>query len=190
MEPQGMDSFEFNKIAGAVLGTLLFVMGLGIFSDALFARTKLAKPGYDLPAAAEGAEHGAPAAATAPSVPLPDLLAKADPAKGAALAKQCATCHTLEEGAAPKPTGPDLAGVVGRKMGSTSFGGYSDSMKGMGKDWTYDDLNTFITKPSAYVPGTKMGYAGEKDPAKRADIIAFLKSISPKAPPLPQAAAK
>ncbi len=180
-----MDSFEFNKIAGAVLGTLLFVMGLGIFSDSLFAHAKLVKPGYDLPAAAEG---GAPAAAavTAPSVPLPELLAKADPTKGAALAKQCATCHTLEKGAAPKPTGPDLAGVVGRKMGSTSFGGYSDTMKGMGKTWTYEDLNTFITKPSAFVAGTKMGFAGEKDPAKRADIIAFLKSISPDAPALPK----
>jgi cytochrome c len=180
-----MDSFEFNKIAGAVLGTLLFVMGLGIFSDALFARTKPAKLGYDLPAAAETKE-AAPAEATAPSVPLPELLAKGDATKGAALAKQCATCHVLEKDGAPKPTGPNLAGVVGRKMGSTTFAGYSDPMKGMGQSWTYEDLNKFIAKPSGYVPGTKMGYAGEKDPAKRADIIAFLKSISPDAPPLPK----
>ena len=182
-----MDSFEFNKIAGGVLGTLLFVMGLGIFSDALFAHAKLAKPGYDLPAAAEG---GAPAAAVAaPSVPLPELLAKADPKKGEALAKQCATCHSLAADAPPKPTGPDLAGVVGRAKGSTSFA-YSDGMKAKGGAWTYEDLNTFITKPSAFVSGTKMGFAGEKDPAKRAEIIAYLKSISPAAPPFPPVAAK
>jgi cytochrome c len=178
-----MDSFEFNKVAGAVLGTLLFVMGLGLFSDAIFATPIPAKPGYDLPAAAETASTGG--AAAAPAVPLPELLAKADPKKGATLAKACATCHTLDPNAAPKPTGPDLAGVVGRKVASTGFG-YSDAMKAHGGEWSYDKINEFITNPKGVVPGTKMGYAGEKDPAKRADILAYLKTISPDAPPLPK----
>jgi len=180
-----MDSFEFNKIAGGILGTLLFVMGLGILSDGLFAHPKMVKAGYELPAASEAAS--APAAAAAPEVPLPQLLAKADPAKGEALAKQCATCHTLEKDGPAKPTGPNLAGVIGREMGSTGFAGYSDSMKGMGQKWTYDSLFTFLTKPSAFVKGTKMGFAGEKDPQKRADIIAYLRTLSPDAPPLPTA---
>ncbi len=179
-----MDSFEFNKIAGSVLGTLLFLMGLGILSGGLFAHPKLEKAGYDLPAAAEG---GAPAVAVAeaPAVPLPQLLAHADAAKGEALAKQCAVCHTLDKDAAPKPTGPNLAGVIGRKMGSTGFAGYSDTMKGMDQSWSYDSLFTFLAKPSAFVKGTKMGFAGEKDPQKRADIIAYLRTLSPDAPPLP-----
>jgi len=179
-----MDSFEFNKIAGGLLGTLLFVMGLGIVSDGVFARVKPTKAGYELPAAVEGA--GPAAAAAAPVIPLGELLAKADPAKGEALAKQCATCHTLEKDGAPKPTGPNLAGVIGREMGSTGFAGYSDGMKAMKQKWSYESLFAFLLKPSAFVQGTKMGFAGEKDPQKRADIIAYLRTLSPDAPPLPQ----
>ena len=179
-----MDSFEFNKIAGSVLATLLFVMGLGIFSDAIFSPGHMEKPGYALPAAEESHGAGAAVAAT-PSEPLPVLLAKADPKKGEGLAKACATCHTLELNGAAKPTGPNLAGVVGRKTASTGFA-YSDAMKAHGGDWSYDSLNSFITNPKGAVPGTKMAYAGEKDPAKRADIIAFLASITPNAPAMPK----
>ncbi len=178
-----MDAFEFNKMAAALLSTLLFCMGLGVVSNGVFSHAKMVKAGYELPAAAENpAPGGAPAA---PQVPFPNLLAKADPKKGADLAKQCATCHTLAADAAPKPTGPDLAGVIGRKMGSTQFA-YSDEMKSKSDGvWTYEKINTFITAPKAYIPGTKMGFAGEKDPQKRADIIAFLHTISPNAPPPP-----
>ena len=178
-----MDSFEFNKIAGSILGTLLFVMGLGVLSDGLFAHPRMDKPGYNLPAAVEGHSGAAPVAAHVE--PLPVLLSKADPKKGEAAAKVCTTCHTLEKGGADKPTGPNLAGVVGRKMGSTGFAGYSDAMKGVGKDWSYEGLNAFLANPKAFVPNTKMSYGGERDPARRADIIAFLKSISENAPPLP-----
>jgi cytochrome c len=179
-----MDSFEFNKIAGSVLGTLLFVMGLGIFTDAIFSHGSSEKPAYALPAAEEG--HGAGSAAAAPAAePLPVLLAKADPKKGEGLAKACATCHTLDPNGAAKPTGPNLAGVAGRKVGSTGFA-YSDAMKAHGGDWTYDNLNAFITNPKGTVPGTKMAFAGEKDPAKRADIIAYLASITPNAPAMPK----
>ncbi len=177
-----MDSFEFNKMAGAVLGTLLFVMGLGIFSDALFATHRPAKPGYDLPAAEE-AKAGAPAAA-ATSEPLPVLLAKADAKKGENLIKACATCHTFDAGGSVKPTGPNLYGVVNRKIGSTGYG-YSDSMKGHGGNWDYESLNKFITNPKGFVANTKMSYAGEKDPAKRADIIAYLRSLASSPAPLP-----
>ena len=82
-----MNSFEFNKMAGALLGSLLFLMGLGIFSDALFAPEHAGKPGYALPAAEEGHGAGAAVAATAPAEPLPVLLAKADPKRGETLTK-------------------------------------------------------------------------------------------------------
>ena len=106
-----MDSFELNKMAGAVLGTLLFVMGLGVVSDILFAAPHPAKPGYDLPAAGES--HGGGAAAPAEAaVPLPTLLAKADPKKGEGLVKACTTCHSIDAGGSAKPTGPALYGVI------------------------------------------------------------------------------
>ena len=178
-----MHSLEFNKIAGALLGTLLFVMALGIIAEGLFLRHRAEKAGYALAGLVDS--HAAPAAAAAPDVPLPALLAKADPKKGEGAAKVCTTCHTLEKGGADKPTGPNLAGVVGRKMGSTAFAGYSDGMKGMGGDWTYESLNKFLTNPKSLIATTKMSYAGERDPAKRADLIAFLRTISDGAPPFP-----
>jgi len=180
-----MDSFEFNKIAGGFLGTCLFTMALGVFSDALFARSTPEKPGYDLPAAVAAPAGGAKAA---PEVPFPELMAKADPKKGENDTKICSTCHSFDKDGQPKATGPNLVGVVGRRMGSTSFTGYSDGMKSKGGTWTYENINTFITNPRAFIDGTKMGYAGEKDPQRRADIIAYLRSLEDNPPPLPPVA--
>lgn len=177
-----MDSYEFNKIAGAVLGSLLFFMGLGILSSTIFARPHMHKPGYDLPAAAADT-HGAPAA-DAPAVPLAELLAKANVERGAATVKSvCTTCHNVEKGAAPKPSGPNLPGVVGRVMGSTEFA-YSDDLKNKKQPWTYESLDAFLNNPKSMGSGVKMTYS-EKNPQKRAEIIAYLRSITDNAPPLP-----
>ena len=177
-----MDFFEFNKIAGGVLGTLLFTMGLGIFSDILFYRPAPAVPGYDLPA---GQEQAAGSAAAAPAaVPLPVLLAKADPEKGENFAKPCTVCHNFEKGAGAK-VGPPLYGVVGRPVASVPGYSYSDSLKSMGGDWTFDKLFQFISNPKAMASGTKMTFPGEPDPAKRADIIAYLDTLSDNPVPLP-----
>jgi cytochrome c len=178
-----MDSFEFNKIAGGFLGTLLFVMALGVFSDAVFSHPKLAKPGYDLPAAEEASlEAGAAPAAVAP---LPERLAKADPKKGEASAKSCTACHNFEKGAGPK-IGPPLYGVVDRQRASIPGFAYSDAMKSKPGDWSFDELDKFIANPKGDIPGTKMAYAGEKDPQKRADIVDYLNSLSDSPKPLPQ----
>ena len=177
-----MDSFEFNKMAGAVLGTLLFLMGLGIFSDALFAVPRAAKPGYDLPAVEEAKAGAAPAVASAE--PPPVLLAKADAKKGENLIKACATCHTFDAAGSAKPTGPNLYGIVNRKIGSASYA-YSDNMKNHGGNWDYAALDKFIANPKGYIANTKMSYGGEKDPAKRADLIAYLRSLAATPAPLP-----
>ena len=182
-----MDAFEFNKIAGAVLGTLLFVMGLNLFSEAIFSHSAPKVPGYDLPAAEEKsagtAQAAVPAAATAE--PLPKLLAAADPKKGAADIKPCTTCHNFDKGGAAK-VGPPLYGVVDRPVAEIAGFGYSDPLKAKGGKWTFEDLNTFIANPGKAVPGTKMTYAGEKDPAKRADILAYLRTLSDSPAPLPK----
>jgi cytochrome c len=176
-----MDSFEFNKIAGAILGTLMLTMALGLFSGFIFSPNIPAKPGYELPDAP--VEEAAPAT-NAPAVPLPVLLAKADVHKGEGFAKVCAACHNFQKGAGPK-VGPPLWGVVGRPVASIANFDYSDAMKKKGGDWTLADVNTFITNPKAYVPGTKMGFAGEESPEKRADILSFLNSLSDSPKPLP-----
>jgi cytochrome c len=178
-----MDSFEFNKMAGGLLGTLLFVMALGIVSEAVFSEAKPAKPGYALPG--EVAATEAPAASAAAAVaPLPERLAKADVKKGEADTKPCQACHNFEKGAGAK-VGPPLYGVVERPKGSIAGFGYSDAMKAKGGDWTDQDLDEFISNPKNYVNGTKMAYAGEKDPMKRADIIDYLHTLADKPIPLP-----
>lgn len=178
-----MDSFEFNKIAGGILGTLMLTMMLGIFAHMIFAPNTPAKPGYDLPSAA--AEQTATATPGAPVEPLPVLLAKADPAKGQGFAKACGACHNFEKGGAAK-VGPPLWGVVGRQVASIAGFGYSDAMKAKGGAWSMDDINKFIANPKAYVAGTKMGYAGEQSPEKRAAIIAYLDKLSDNPEPLPK----
>lgn len=184
MSGGGITTTDTNKTALAVMTVLLLTMALGVFSNALYAPEKAAKPGFNLP---EGGGKEVQAAAPK-EPPLPTLLAKADVKKGQADVRVCESCHNLEKGAGPK-VGPPLYGVVGRPKGSIPGFGYSDGMKSKGGKWTYADLNTFLTKPSAFVSGTKMTYPGEPDPQKRADIIDYLHTLSDSPLPLPKEAA-
>lgn len=180
-----MDSFELNKIAGAVLGTLTLTLGLGIFSEILFAPEAPAKPGYEI-AVPDGPAEAQPAAAV--SVPIEELFAKASIEKGANIAKRCASCHNFQEGAGPK-VGPDLYGVVDRPVASAPGFAYSAGMKAHGGNWTPQALNTFLTNPKADVPGTAMAFAGIPKEMERADLIAYLNSLSKDPKPLPTATA-
>jgi cytochrome c len=180
-----MDSFELNKIIGAVLGTLLFVMGAGFVAEAIYAPIEGRGPGYALPEP-EVAEHGAPADA-APEEPLGVLLAAADPARGATAVKKCAGCHNFGEGEGNKQ-GPALYGVVGRPEGGHEGFAYSEGMlahNAAGDTWTYENLNAFLTKPSDYVPGTKMNFAGVRTAEERAEILAYLQTLSATPVPFP-----
>ena len=177
-----MQTTDANKIAMSLLMVLLLTKGVAVFSSGIFAPDTEGKPGYALPA---GAESAAKPAEAPKETPLPELLAKADATKGAADTKVCQSCHSFEKGAGAK-VGPPLWGVVGRPKGSIAGFAYSDGMKAMGGNWTYEDLFKFLTKPSAYVSGTKMTYPGESDPAKRADILAYLQTDSDSPVPFPK----
>ena len=179
-----MDSFEVNKIAGGVLGTLLLTMALGLLAERLYAPGVPIKPGFELPSAPAEVGGMAETATAAPAEPLPVLLAKADVSKGAGFAKTCGACHNFEKGAGAK-VGPPLYGVVGRQVASIANFSYSETLKGKGGNWDYEKINAFITDPKGYAPGTKMAFAGEKDPVKRADIIDYLHTLSDEPQPLP-----
>ena len=178
-----MDSFELNKIIGAILGTLLFVMGVGFLADGIYAPSSTNGPSYDLPKPT--AETAAAATKAPPAVPLATLLAAADPQAGQETAKVCQACHNFTEGAGAK-IGPDLYGVVGRKVASKSGFAYSSALKQFAdKTWSYDLLNTWLTAPSKMAPGTKMTFAGLSDPGDRANLLAYLRTLSPNPVPFP-----
>ncbi|WP_245422063.1 c-type cytochrome [Alsobacter soli] len=182
----GMDSFEFNKIAGAVLGTLLFIMATGLLAEAIFAPPAQVVAGYALPAG-EPEKGGSAAAPAAQSEPLPVLLAKADAKKGEGLIKPCTACHSFEKGG-PNKVGPNLYGVVDRPIASHEGFNYSAAIKehgAKGEKWTFENLDHFIAGPKAYIPGTAMGYAGLKEADRRADVLAYLRTLSDNPAPLP-----
>lgn len=184
-----MDIYELNKIFGAILFTVLVVMGIGVLSDVLFHAETPEKPGYLVAVEEEGGHSdGAAAAAEEEVVPLATLLASADAAKGEKVAKKCAACHTFDEGGADK-VGPHLYGVVGRAKGSAEGFKYSSAMAeraAAGEAWGFDELNGFLTNPKGYLPGTTMGFAGLKKDGDRANIILYLRSLAANPLPLPQ----
>ncbi|MGL4635013.1 MAG: c-type cytochrome [Beijerinckiaceae bacterium] len=172
-----MDSFEFNKIAGAVLGTLTFVMLVSFGGELLFAEKKAAKAGYELPT---GIAASSTTAAAVAVEPIAVRLAAADKAKGENTFKQCATCHTPDKGGANK-VGPNMWGVVERAKGQVAGFGYSAALKGVaakGEKWSFEALDKFLESPKGYLAGTSMSYAGISNPKTRADLIAYLNGLS------------
>jgi cytochrome c len=181
-----MDSFEFNKIAGALLFTCLCVLGLSIAAEAIYAPVEPVKPGYEIEVQKANAPATGPAPTAAPEEPIEKLLVTADVARGETVSKQCAVCHTFTKGG-PNSVGPNLYGIVGRARASVAGFAYSDAMKAKGGTWTIDELNKFLTNPRGYIPGTKMTFAGLNRGAQRADLIDYLNTLSDSPQPLPVA---
>ena len=181
-----MDSFELNKIMGAILGTCLGLLSLNIAANALFHPVVPREPGYkiDVP---EKAPAGEPKGPAQPDPPVAELLASADAGRGKSTANQCLSCHTFEKGGKGL-VGPNLYGVIGRKKASVAGFNYSAAMKKTSGNWTVDELNDYLKRPQAMVPGTTMTFAGISRPSARADLITFLNSLSDNPQPLGKAA--
>jgi cytochrome c len=187
-----MDEFEFTKIAGAVLCALLLIFAPKAIIDMNVGHSA-EKPGFVLPAAgsaeaaakpeAGGAEAAAPAAAGGEDVLA--LLPKANTDNGKATFKKCQACHVSEKGKTPT-VGPNLWGVVNRPKASYPGFGYSDAMKKKGGDWSFAELAHFLHSPKAYVPGTKMVFAGLPTASDEADVIAYLATLADTPVPLPK----
>jgi cytochrome c len=182
-----MDSFELNKVLGAVLGTCLMLLSLNIAAGALFSAHPPEKPGYEVAVKEEpaGGKPGEPAAA---EDPLPVRFASADAGRGENSAKKCVACHTFGKGE-PNRVGPNLWGVVGRPKASEAGFNYSAAMKNQKGNWTPEDLDVYLANPRGMVPGTNMSFAGIPRGKERADVITFLNTKSDKPVDLPKQAA-
>jgi cytochrome c len=183
-----MDSFEWNKIIGGVLATLLFIVGLNILVDELMKPEKPTGSGMTVAVTEtpSGTSGNAPEA-------KPDwgtVLPTADVALGEKVHQRCLQCHDFEKGG-PNKIGPNLYGVVGNKRAHEPSFSYSGAMQSAGGTWGYDELDAFLTSPRAAIQGTKMTFAGLSKQADRVSLIAWLrtKSDSPLAIPAPNPAA-
>ena len=156
-----------NTIAGWVLFAGICALGLTIGSQMLFASHAPEKPGFPI----EDAEAGAGGGESA--VPLANLLAAADPAKGEAVFAKCAACHTINSGGA-NGIGPNLFGALGKTHGHVPGFAYSDALKSVPGNWDFEGMNEWLKSPRKYAPGTKMSFAGLSSPEDRANLIVYM----------------
>ena len=180
-----MDSHQWNKIIGSVLGTILFVLVVRAIGEAIFFPEEPKEAAIKV--AGSETAPAEKAAAAAPAEALPDFAAAipaADAMMGAMIAERCMVCHGWDKGG-PAMIGPNLYGVVGRPKGSMEGFDYSPAMKEKGGNWSYADLYNFLQQPMVFVPGTKMGFAGLPRSQDRLNVIAFLRMQADSPAPVP-----
>jgi len=176
---------EVNKgIAALLVGGITFFM-TGLIADGLVHERRLEKSVLNIQGApAQPSQEQAAKPAELP--PLAPLLAKADTEAGSKFVHTiCAACHTFNEGGKPL-VGPNLFGVVGGPHDHESGFDYSPALQKMkGQPWTFDALNHWLFNPAVYAPGTRMTFAGIPNAQQRADVIAYLRTLSANPVPLP-----
>jgi len=185
-----MDSFELNKVIGALLAVVFVVFSVSIVSDTIFASHAPEMPGYAIEVPEEPAGGAAVAEEAGPSIV--ELLATADAAAGESAFRPCAACHTNDKGGANR-VGPNLWDVVNRPIASHEGFSYSAGMRDFSQGgsvaWDYDHLSEFLKAPRSYVQGTTMAFAGIRNPQQEANLIAYLRTLSDNPAPLPEPAA-
>tara|TARA_B100000787_G_scaffold93322_1_gene68906 strand:+ start:16 stop:555 length:540 start_codon:yes stop_codon:yes gene_type:complete len=176
-----MDSFELNKIIAAILIVGLLVIGLGKIADGIFHVDKPKSPGYQVKVVSQLTSGNSQATEVVEKIDIAAVMALGDIGSGEKIFKKCAACHSINKGGKNK-IGPALYNVVGRVVGGVDNYKYSKTLASYGKEWTFEELNGFLTKPSSYLKGTKMSYAGLRKEKDRASIIKYLNqnSDSPK----------
>ncbi|MER0239134.1 c-type cytochrome [Fulvimarina sp. MAC8] len=183
-----MDSWQFNKIAGAVLGTIFLMFGGSLIAEGIFHSEAPETPGYEI-VVAEGGEGGESGGEEATVAPIAARMQEADAAAGESDFRKCSACHSADESGENK-IGPGLWNVVNRPIASHEGFSYSQAMSSFSEGgsvvWDYEHLDQFLANPKGYIDGTAMGFAGIRDPQDRADTIAYLRSLASEPAALPE----
>tara|TARA_X000001036_G_scaffold165107_1_gene156607 strand:- start:1424 stop:1951 length:528 start_codon:yes stop_codon:yes gene_type:complete len=175
-----MDGFELNKIIAAVLATVLVVFSINKFADILFRADKPQQSAYKV----ETVEPTLVSSSKQAAVGINELLAMGNVEHGEKVFKRCSACHMVAAGG-KNMIGPNLWSVLGRKTGAVSDYKYSKALANYGKEWTFEEMNGFLIKPSAHIKGTKMAFAGLKKEKDRASVILFMNAKSDNPLPTP-----
>ena len=171
--------FEINKLFAAILVTVLLVFGISKISDIIFKVNETAVAyKVDAPTGSDSV------AKAETNVDISALLALGDVDHGKKIFKKCAACHSINIDGKNK-IGPKLYNVVGRATGAISDYKYSKALASYSKDWTFEELNGFLIKPTSWIKGNKMGFAGLKDDKDRASVILFMNQNNDNPQPLP-----
>ena len=176
-----MDSFEINKIITAVLLVVFLVFGIGKISDIIFEVKKPDIEGYKVEISSSDVTTQTN---TESQVDVAALLASGDIEHGKKIFKKCAACHSINQDGGNK-IGPKLWNVMFRTIGSITDYKYSKALSGYKKEWSWEEINGFLTKPAKWIKGNKMGFAGLKADKDRASVILYLNQNSDNPKPLP-----
>ena len=177
-----MDGFEINKIIASIILTIVVILGINKLADIVYNVSTPESSSYKVVTATETKESDS--VKTGSNIDIKAFFALGNADHGKTVFKKCAACHSISKGGSNK-IGPALWGVIGRKVGSIDDYKYSKAMSAFGKNWDFEEINTFLIKPMDYVKGTKMAYAGLKNEKDRASIILYLNEQSDSPLPLP-----
>mgnify|MGYP001207626015 FL=1 len=172
-----MDSFEINKIVAAVLMVALLVIGIGKLSNVIFHVEKPKTPGYKVEVEQAKTVSSSSKTTVEEEIDIAALMAMGDIALGEKVFKKCAACHSIVKGG-KNNIGPALYNVVGRKIGAVTDYKYSKALSSYDKEWTFEELNGYLTKPAKWIKGTKMAFAGLRKEKDRASVIKYLNQNS------------
>ena len=176
-----MDSFEINKIVAAIIIVFLAIFGIGKISDMIFHVEKPNTSAYKVEISTASNTQSSNVSQT---IDIAALLAMGNLDDAKKVWKKCSACHSIKKGGKNK-IGPALYNVLGRDIAALSDYKYSKAIMAYGKTWTFEEMNGFLTKPQAYIKGTKMAFAGLKNEKDRASIILFMNQYSDNPLPLP-----
>ena len=179
-----MDSFEINKIIAAVLMVVILVIGIDKVSDIIFHVEKPKTPGYNVDIEQAVTVSATSSEATEEKINITAFMTMGDVATGEKVFKKCKSCHSIKQGGGNR-IGPALWNVMFRKVGSIADYKYSKALTSYGKEWSWEEMNGFLIKPSKWIPNNKMGFAGIKSEKDRASVILYLNQNGDNPRPLP-----